>query len=54
MFEMHNVRFIENNNALDYLLISEIDSFKIVSINIIDLLFCYLYLIDLQVESKTI
>lgn len=35
-FEMYNVRFIENNIALDYLLISEKDNFEIISVNIID------------------
>ncbi len=36
IFEMYNVRFIENNIALDYLLISEKDNFEIISVNIID------------------
>lgn len=35
-FEMYNVRFIENNITLDYLLISEKDNFEIISVNIID------------------
>lgn len=35
-FEMYNVRFIEINIALDYLLISEKDNFEIISVNIID------------------
>ena len=35
-FEMYNVRFIENNIELDYLLISEKDNFEIISVNIID------------------
>lgn len=35
-FELYNVKFIENNIALDYLLVSEKDNFEIVSVNIID------------------
>lgn len=35
-FEMYNIRFIENNITLDYLLISEKDNFEIISVNIID------------------
>lgn len=35
-FEMYDVKFIENNIALDYLLISEKDNFEIISVNIID------------------
>ena len=35
-FEMYDVKFIESNIALDYLLISEKDNFEIISVNIID------------------
>ena len=35
-FEMYDVKFIENNIALDYQLISEKDNFEIISVNIID------------------
>ena len=35
-FELYNVKFIENNIALDYLLVSEKDNFEIISVNIID------------------
>jgi len=34
--ELYNVKFIGNNIALDYLLVSEKDNFEIISVNIID------------------